>query len=824
MTTKNVFYLKIQHFEQHFDKCSFELSWGKGQQRAVTVDYPKNLAKLYTQWQNAYLAFYRAQPQQIPRVKIVESGSFSLPRDYHAELVRAEAELLSEFAQWLRGAELYDIRQEIATASKKSENFYVDIFLTCSSPELAKFPWEYWQIGSDFGVESRKIRIVRTAITRAQSITNISCQHTRKARILVILGDEPGLDFASEKRAIDSLKSMLDVTFINHRSNESIAEFKNRIVNAIAQKSGWDILFFLGHSNETELTGGELGIAPNVALSINEIEKPLTTAKNRGLKFAIFNSCNGLSIANKLIEFGLSQVAVMRTPIPDQVAGKFLLQFLQALSQYKDVHESLILASEYLLENKHSYPSSYLIPSLFCYPEADLFRIQPFGIQTIIKNFIPSWKEAIALSALLVISLQLGVQGFLLQRRLLVQAIYRQITGQVATVASPPVLLVQIDEDSIKKARISRPNPMDRKYIAGLIDRLVDNRARIIGIDYLLDRDQGKNDSLLHASIQHAVRLSPNPTWFIFAETRDEKGDRLQTSPNIANPYWSLSGEIDNYPWYISLLPHDDFSSQPWYFAGLLTLGYQLQQIPNSPQPKLNSQRDFFSQISDFVKVNHKKNQTILKSKRAHIQIITALSYWLRQMWMHPIIDFSIPPNQVYHTLPGWRLLDNQVSAQNLQNQVVIIAAGGYDEAGISQDQDSKDNFQGSDFPPAIQYWRERENSLNQNKVFTGAEYHAYIVHHLLTQRLVVPIPDLWMIGVAIIIGKSLYLVQLRQPSHSRKYLIITITTSIITAFCGLISLQMYISPTAILLPWFLPSITLWFYLILAIWDEKSDT
>ncbi|MFP4100385.1 hypothetical protein [Coleofasciculus sp.] len=58
-------------------------------------------------------------------------------------------------------------------------------------------------------------------------------------------------------------------------------------------------------------------------------------------------------------------------------------------------------------------------------------------------------------------------------------------------------------------------------------------------------------------------------------------------------------------------------------------------------------------------------------------------------MWFHPIIDFSIPPAQVYQTIPAWELLeDSAISSQlsNLSQQVVMIAPGGYGEAGIKHE------------------------------------------------------------------------------------------------------------------------------------------
>lgn len=830
MMNFTAFYLTIQQVEK---LCLFQLSWGQGQNLNVNVAYPENLTQLYQEWQKIYLSFYNTAL----RGKVANMGSLPTPPiDWHARLVQAEAQFLSVFHHWLRSAELFDIRKQIAQVSKQNQTPYLDIFIACITPDLAKLPWEVWEIGTEFALGSSQIRIVRTATNRRGTVINTQGKYPSKARILVILGDDTGLNFESEKQAIASLKYYADVKFIGWQPNKNIDDLKTEIVQTISCQNGWDILFFAGHSNQTNLTGGELGIAPGVALSISELEPALITAKDRGLQCAIFNSCNGLSIADKLIDLGISQVAVMREPIHNQVAEVFLPRFLQALSEYKDVHESLILAAQYLkVEKNCTYPSAYLIPSLFRHPGAELFRLQPTFINQVIENLVPNRRELIVVSILLIISLLLPVQQFLLQRRILLQAIYRQLTGQVAatvaTVENPPVLLIEIDAKSIEKAKISNPKPIDRKYLANLIDKLTANQAQIIGIDYLLDRHQGESDRILANSITTAVK-SAKPTLFVFAGTANQDGQWLRVLPNIADLNWSLEGEIEILPGYMELIPEDNSQSSIWSFSGLLTISHKLQQFPNAPQPKLDSQQDFSLQMRNLLFYRPTENQpnmlTYLISKRSHSQPITRLSYSLHQMWMHPIIDFSISPQSVYQNIPAWQLLENQnipKNLQNLQDIIVIIAPGGYEEAGLSYP--GEDNFSISKFP-AIKYWRDQENPMNQSQIsqiLTGGEYHAYMVHHLLTNRLVIPIPDFWMVGIAIFIGKglNLYLVLYLVSRNKSPQLQSLILVTIITGIYVLISLQVYISATAILLPCLLPSITLWFYIISAIVEQKSD-
>lgn len=812
-------HLKVQQIEK---VCLFELSWGKGQQLSVIINYPENLTVLYQEWQEFYLNFY----QTALRGRVAEIGCIlDIEVDWHAKLFQAEAKLLLEFHKWLRSVELYEIRAKILSETEKNSPSPITIFLTCNSLELARLPWEAWDIGREFALSSEKIRIVRAPINIFQTVKNKNTQRRAKVRVLAILGDDTGLDFQAEKEAIAKLQPIADVEFVGWQPEQNIFELKAKIKKALTSERGWDILFFAGHSNESLLTGGEIAIARNVTISLAEITPAINIALEKGLQFAIFNSCNGLSIANTLIDLGLSQVAVMREPIHNSVASEFLLLFLQSLSQFKDVYEALSSASGYLkLEKNLIYPSAYLIPSLFCHPEASLFRLEPFGIQKKLKKMIPTRYELIALSSLFLISLQLPVQKFLLERRLLTQSIYRQLTGQVASPQSlpstPPVLLVQIDERSIQKAKISNPRPMNRKYLASLVDKVVERGGKIIGINYLLDRYQGQNDKILAKSVRAAVSKQ-NPTWFVFATTRANSGEQLQVLPDIADYNWSLQGEFEILPGYMQLLSSANSKSKPEYFAHLLARSHQLQNIPSLteskqkfkqlPKPLINSNTDFLQQINSYIK-NHKFDKlTAFNSPRASLQTITKFSYYLSQMWLHPIIDYSTPPKEVYKRISAWQLLEEggENTQESLANQIVIIAAGGYGEAGMSVD--GEENFE---LPPAVKYWQRLSNPDISSTVITGGEVHAYMVHHLLTQRLVIPIPDVWMIGIAIFVGKYLSFLIYKNQRYGWRYLILI---AVATGFYGLVSLQVYLSSVAVLIPWLLPTATVWIYVIPAL-------
>lgn len=195
---------------------------------------------------------------------------------------------------------------------------------------------------------------------------------------------------------------------------------------------------------------------------------------------------------------------------------------------------------------------------------------------------------------------------------------------------------------------------------------------------------------------------------------------------------------------------------------------------------------------------------------------ITTISRKFKQLWFYPVIDFSIPPHRAYQAIAAWQLLenaDNALTSASVQQQVVLIGAGGYDQAG--KNRQHSDNFP---IPKAVDYWRSLETSHQNLSDFTGAEAHAYAIHHLLTRRLVVPIPDLWMVMTAALLGKGIQLVLIERRCWSRRWVLVALGGA--TVGLALVGLQVYIS-AAILVPWLFPSATVWVYVLPTIWRKS---
>ena len=452
------------------------------------------------------------------------------------------------------------------------------------------------------------------------------------------------------------------------------------------------------------------------------------------------------------------------------------------------------------------------------------------------NNIIFRALEAIALTTLILSSWPLFTQRFLIEYRVLVQAMYRKFTHQVDRQNSPPVMLVEIDADSLRKAKILDPRPMDR-YIAKIIDKLTTINTKIIGFDYTFY--QPENYKKFAQSLRSS--MEKQNTWFVFATYRSFGSFELL--PELASPNWGLQGDTfvvgyDHYATHLTLPPSKYSTQRQLPFAYLLAVAHWLnyEQSENLLKPQINSSVNWLSQVNNHIAQTTGKNFLELFSSSSRLQSLTKFSYKLGQMWLHPIIDFSISPETVFLRLPASQLLENSkdqlLATTQLEKlpSIVIIRADRDAQLAVSESNITYDDFdqyneynitvdiydeQNFPLPPAISYWR----SQKLGDVLTGGEIHAYMIHNFLNQRLVIPIPDLWLIVVAIFLGKGTVLILENNPLLRQKtnILLLLFLLFLLNIIYGLASLQIYITG-AILLPLFFPSLTFWvrifFYLI----------
>lgn len=216
----------------------------------------------------------------------------------------------------------------------------IRVIIQTKDIQLRRLPWQVWDLFAD-RYTNAEIAFSEPNYESPSKMPSI--QRQSKVRILVLLGRRDDINIQFDQQVLKDLR---------HRGAEiEILDQPERykLIEKLWDSQGWHIFFFAGHSSSQE--DGQIGwidINPNDSLAIDEFKNSLRNAIKRGLQLAIFNSCDGLGLANQLSKLHLPQSIVMREPVPDQVAQEFLQNFLTAFANNKSFYVSVHEARERL--------------------------------------------------------------------------------------------------------------------------------------------------------------------------------------------------------------------------------------------------------------------------------------------------------------------------------------------------------------------------------------------------------------------------------------------------------------------------------------------
>ena len=227
----------------------------------------------------------------------------------------------------------------------------VRLVIQARNPRLWKLPWHVWDI-----LEQYNIGMGYTLPGfSAHGSPSVPPSRSHKVRILAVLGDKRHLDLQPDQDAIQKLKGT-DVTFLHQPRS-------TQFIRTLRHQKGWDILFFAGHSKTEEKTG-RISLSETESLRLDEFKNTLGEAINKGLKIAIFNSCDGLGLAQELIQSKIPVVIVMQEAVPDVVAQSFLKELLAEYSAGESLYTAVAIAQK-RLEDFQELPGSTWLPLIF---------------------------------------------------------------------------------------------------------------------------------------------------------------------------------------------------------------------------------------------------------------------------------------------------------------------------------------------------------------------------------------------------------------------------------------------------------------------------
>ncbi|GFE71067.1 CHAT domain-containing protein [Chroococcus sp. FPU101] len=231
----------------------------------------------------------------------------------------------------------------------------IQVIIETDDDLVKRLPWHHWDFVKDY--PASEIALSRPEYKRQNTAPiRVSRQNIR---ILAILGDSQDIDVEGERKFLNTLEDAQTEFLVL----PSRLEFDRQLWDS----QGWDILFFAGHSHSEEKTG-RIYInenSKNNSLTIEQLEESLTEAIANGLKLAIFNSCDGLGLANALSKLNIPVVIVMREPVPNRVAQEFFNYFLEAFAIDRlSLPIAVRQARRKLQALEDQYPSASWLPIL----------------------------------------------------------------------------------------------------------------------------------------------------------------------------------------------------------------------------------------------------------------------------------------------------------------------------------------------------------------------------------------------------------------------------------------------------------------------------
>lgn len=264
--------------------------------------------------------------------------------------------LSEKINNWLNDSAFSEIKTKLYAFLHRDEEILVAI--ETDEEQLWRLPWHLWDFFDTFHcaeVILSNLKFIRLETQKQR--------FSPWVKVLVILGDSSGINLTQDLKLWQKL-------WWRWTKYELIAkpQRQKEITDKLVQKRGLDILFFAGHSeSDRNCTTGTLYInenASNNSVTINALEKSLRKAVRNGLQLSIFNSCDGIGLARRLLDYNMPRIVVMREKVPNKVAQEFLKNFLREFSSGQSLPVALRNAREKLEDIEDEFLCATWLPVL----------------------------------------------------------------------------------------------------------------------------------------------------------------------------------------------------------------------------------------------------------------------------------------------------------------------------------------------------------------------------------------------------------------------------------------------------------------------------
>lgn len=438
-------------------------------QMQLTASLPPapDLPRLYRNWQLFYAALYERLGWRL-RITFYENEA-TVTNISEAEFHNICQQLKTRLNTWLRSEEFHPISKKLwQELAKKDQE--IRLLIETDDVQVRQFPWHLWDLFKDYPKAEMAL-----SISNYELVPYPAQKTPGKVRILSIFGNSQGIDLERDRAVLEHLPGA-EVKFPTERSRRTISDELYR--------RSWDIFFFAGHSS-TQMEQGRMELDDTQSLTIDDLHNALSHAIAQGLQLAIFNSCDGLGLANQLAALHLPQSIVMREPIPDRVAGAFLTYFLEAFARGKSFYLAVREARERLQALEDEFPCASWLPVICQNPAAapptwqSLRRIERHRLR------VALW-ASLASTFLIV-----GLRSLSLLQGLELKAFDGLMRLRPAEQPDPRLLVVGATEEDLNQYGFPLPDGI----LARAIAKLEPHQPRIIGLD--IHRPQFKDRNLI---------------------------------------------------------------------------------------------------------------------------------------------------------------------------------------------------------------------------------------------------------------------------------------------------------------------------------------
>jgi CHASE2 domain-containing sensor protein len=480
------------------------------------------LIALLEEWRTAYRqSLVRGESRISVESVTIETGSFCQLEDCR-NLSRT---LETALKNWLSHPSFQEIEQRLREGLNVDDP--VEILLRARDSRLYQLPWHRW------GFIERYPKAELVLSIPSERLETETRPHDR-VRILAILGDRAGIDTDSDRQLLEKTPDST-VMFL--------VEPSRQVLYRHLWEQPWDILFFAGHSHTSE-NQGILNINQTEQLSLEDLKYGLKKAINRGLKLAIFNSCDGLGLAHELEQLHIPQFIVMREPVPDRVAQEFLKHFLQAFSLGESLPASVRQAREWLQSLEGDFPCASWLPILFQNPAMEALNwhrlTQPPAVQTPpARTRAPKLRlRAVLALSLLVGCLLLGVRSLgLLQRSELWaydQMARLQFSRPITAIPDrPKIRVIGITKQDTQT--LGQGNVIGDRALAQLITKINRYQPKVVGLDIF--RDAPQPDVAGYKQLLNTLGATPHLV--LACQMGEDDQSQNQAVPSVAPPQLS---------------------------------------------------------------------------------------------------------------------------------------------------------------------------------------------------------------------------------------------------------------------------------------------